>query len=79
MNSSIARLAWRNLWRHKRRTQLLLAVVAYATVAIIFFWAYYDGFIGLLLGGQARYLAAPVMVQTEAYRADPDLKTAWRA
>ena len=72
MTSSIAKLAWRNLWRHQRRTQLLLAVVAYATVAIIFFWGFYDGFINVLLGGQARYLSAPVMVQTQAYRTDPD-------
>ena len=72
MNTSVSKLAWRNLWRHKRRTQLLLAVVAYATVAIIFFWGFYDGFVNVLLGGQARYLNAPVMVQSEAYRTDPD-------
>ncbi len=72
MNTSVSKLAWRNLWRHKRRTQLLLAVVAYATVAIIFFWGFFDGFVNVLLGGQARYLSAPVMVQTEAYRTDPD-------
>lgn len=72
MTTSISKLAWRNLWRHKRRTQLLLAVVTYATVVIIFFWGYYDGFVGVLLGGQARYLNAPVMVQTESYRTDPD-------
>ena len=72
MNTSISKLAWRNLWRHKRRTQLLLAVVAYATVAIIFFWGFYDGFVNVLLGGQARYLNAPVMVQSESYRTDPD-------
>jgi ABC-type lipoprotein release transport system permease subunit len=72
MTPSIFKLAWRNLWRHKRRTQLLLAVVAYATIAIIFFWGFYDGFVNVLLGGQARYLSAPVMIQSEAYRADPD-------
>ncbi len=72
MNTSVAKLAWRNLWRHKRRTQLLLAVVAYATIAIIFFWSFYDGFVNVLLGGQARYLSAPVMVQAETYRTDPD-------
>ena len=72
MTTSISKLAWRNLWRHKRRTQLLLAVVAYATVAIIFFWAFYDGFVNVLLGGQARYLEAPVLVQTTNYRTDPD-------
>ena len=72
MTSPISKLAWRNLWRHKRRTQLLLAVVAYATIAIIFFWGFYDGFVNVLLGGQARYLSAPIMVQSEAYRNDPD-------
>ena len=72
MNTSISKLAWRNLWRQGRRTQLLLAVVAYATVAIIFFWGFYDGFINVLLGGQARYLSAPVMVQSGTYRTDPD-------
>ncbi len=72
MNTSISKLAWRNLWRHKRRTQLLLAVVAYATIAIIFFWGFYDGFVNVLLSGQARYLSAPIMIQSEAYRSDPD-------
>ena len=72
MTNSISKLAWRNLWRHKRRTQLLLAVVAYATLAIIFFWSYYEGFVNVLLGGQARYLSAPVMVQSESYTTDPD-------
>ena len=72
MTTSISKLAWRNLWRHKRRTQLLLAVVAYATVAIIFFWGFFDGFINMLMSGQARYLNAPVLVQTSTYRNDPD-------
>jgi len=29
---SVARLAWRNLWRHRSRTVLLLVVVAYGTL-----------------------------------------------
>lgn len=76
MTGSISRLAWRNLWRHKKRTQLLLAVVAYATLAIIFFWSFYEGFVNVLLGGQARYLSAPVMVQSEIYTADSDPENA---
>ena len=76
MNTSIHTLAWRNLWRHKRRTQLLLAVVAYATIAIIFFWGFYDGFVNTLFDGQARTLSAPVLVQTEAHFRDPDPENA---
>ena len=76
MPLSIARLAWRNLWRHKRRTQLLLAVVAYATVAIIFFWGFFDGFVDMMITSQARFLAAPVLVQSEAHLRDPDPENA---
>ncbi len=76
MNGFLARLAWRNLWRHKRRTQLLLAVVAYATLAIIFFWGFFDGFVDMLVSSQARYLAAPVRVETVAHREDPDPENA---
>lgn len=68
----LARLAWYNLWRHRRRTFLLLLVVAYATVAIIFFWSFFDGMVDAMLGGQARTLSAPVLVQTAAHYNDPD-------
>ena len=76
MVPSIARLAWRNLWRHKRRTQLLLAVVAYATVAIVFFWGFFDGFVDMMIASQARFLAAPVRIESEAHLRDPDPENA---
>jgi len=76
MVPSVARLAWRNLWRHKRRTQLLLAVVAYATVAIVFFWGFFDGFVDMMISSQARFLAAPVLIESEAHRRDPDPENA---
>jgi len=73
---SVARLAWRNLWRHRSRTVLLLVVVAYATLAIILFWGFYDGFVASLLSSQGRYASAPVLITTTAYRADPDPQNA---
>ena len=76
MTLSIARLAWRNLWRHRRRTMLLLVAVAYATLAIIVFWAFYDGFVASLLSSQGRYASAPVLITSTAYRADPDPQNA---
>ncbi len=70
--ASLARLAWRNLFRHRRRTLLLVVVVAYATLAIIFFWGFTDGFLDSIMNAQGRLVAAPVLVTTEAYHGDPD-------
>lgn len=66
------RLAWRNIWRHTRRTTLLIAVVAYTTLATIFFWSLNDGFNDSIIAGQARYLVAPMMIMTEAHHDDPN-------
>ena len=70
--TALMKLAWRNLWRHKRRTQLLLAVVAYASIAIIFFWGFFDGVVDMMVTSQARFLEAPVLIAQEAYVEDPD-------
>lgn len=70
--AALPRLAWRNLWRHKRRTFLLMLVVIYATVSIILFWGLQDGFFDSMLTGNARFLGAPALITSEAYFADPD-------
>ncbi len=66
------RLAWRNLWRQRRRTALLITVVAYATLTTIFMWGLTDGFLESMLSGNARFLNAPVLITTPEYRDDPD-------
>ncbi len=67
-----ARLAWRNVWRHRQRTYLLAAVVAYASVATIFYWSMIDGYKLSVLEAHARYVLAPVTVARTAWFADPD-------
>lgn len=70
--STLFRLAWRNIWRQRRRTALLIIVVAYATLATIFFWGFNDGFNTSILNSQARFLVAPMMVMSESYDRDPN-------
>lgn len=72
----LLRLAWRNIWRHKRRTTLLLVVVAYATMSTIFFWGLTEGFSESVLANQARYLSAPALITIPAYQDDPDPENA---
>lgn len=70
--ASLVKLAWRSLQRQRRRTALLIAVVAYATFTILFFWGFTDGFLVSILQGQAKLVFAPVTVTTPAYHDDPD-------
>lgn len=70
--ATLFKMAWRNLWRQKRRTQLLMTVVAYATMAVVLFWALYDGFFDSMMLGNARYLGASVLVEQSRYKSDPD-------
>lgn len=69
---ALARLAWRNVWRHRRRTILLILVVAYAAFTIVFYWGFIDGYAESVLSAQARFVGAPVLVMTQTYRDDPD-------
>ncbi len=69
---TIVRLAWRNIWRHRQRTYLLAAVVAYASVATIFYWSMIDGYKLSVLEAHARYVLAPVTVARQAWFEDPD-------
>lgn len=70
--AALPRLAWRNLWRHGRRTWLLVMVVAYATIATILFWGVQDGFTQSVQIGNARFLSAPALITTPQYFEDPD-------
>jgi lipoprotein-releasing system permease protein len=74
--SPLYRLAWRNVWRQKRRTTLLVIVVAYATASIIFFWGFTDGYAGSIVNNQARLFSAPAMVMAPDYFSDPDPENA---
>lgn len=70
--TALSRLAWRNLWRHRRRTLLLVLVVAYATITTVLFWGVQDGFTLSVQIGNARFLSAPALITTQQYFEDPD-------
>ena len=70
------KLAWRNVWRQKRRTALLVVVVAYASLSTIFLWGMTEGQTESILSNQARFILAPAIVMNPAYKDDPDPENA---
>jgi lipoprotein-releasing system permease protein len=66
------KLAWRNIFRQKRRTILLVLVVAYASAATVFIWGMTDGQTQSVLSNQARFLQAPAIIAKTGYFDDPD-------
>jgi len=70
--AALFRLAWRNLWRHRHRTILLLVVVAYVTFLTIVYWSFIDGYGESVIEAYARYIVAPVRIASDAWYEDPD-------
>ena len=68
----LVRLAWRNLWRQRQRTILLLVVVAYVTLMTIGYWSFVDGYAESVVESYARYIVAPVRIALDAWYEDPD-------
>lgn len=66
------RLAWRNLTRKRRRTLLVLLLVAYASAVIEGYWGIVDGYGESVVEAHARYLLAPVEVARASWFEDPD-------
>lgn len=75
-STPLLRLAWRNLWRHRQRTVLLIVVVAYATLSTIVYWGFVDGYEESVMHAYARYIAAPVRIASQAWHEDPDPENA---
>ncbi|OUN01711.1 MAG: hypothetical protein BAA04_12705 [Firmicutes bacterium ZCTH02-B6] len=69
---ALVRLAWRNLWRHRQRTILLLVVVTYVTFLTIVYWSFVDGYAESVVESYARYIIAPVRIAADAWYEDPD-------
>lgn len=66
-----ARIAWRNLWRNRRRTLLLSSAVAFAMLLVVFAQALQQGSYAQMRDTATSLLTGQLQLQAEGYQDDP--------
>ncbi len=66
------RLAWRNIWRHRRRTLIIVVAMAFGMAFMMFYDGLIDGFNEAIYGGAIRVLGGNIQVHAAGYREKAD-------
>lgn len=72
--SLVLRLAWRNLWRHPRRTWLTTAAMVFSNVLLVFMIALQFGAYGLMIDNTLQTFSGHVQVQAPGYLDDRKMR-----
>jgi putative ABC transport system permease protein len=72
---SLLRLAWRNLWRNKRRTWLTVSAIAFVTVLMVFLITLQLGSYDLMIDSSLRIFTGQTQVQRDGYLDKPQIRT----
>lgn len=68
------RLAWRNLWRHRRRTWLTASAIAFATTLLVFMITIQLGVYDMLLDNTLRIFTGQMQIQRLGYLDKPQMR-----
>ena len=66
------RLAWRNIWRHRRRTVIIMLAMGLSLALMMFYDGLMDGFNNAIAGNAVRVLGGNVQVHADGYREKVD-------
>jgi len=70
----IASISWRNVWRHKLRSSVILAAVAIGICAGVFSWSFYKGMMNQRVETAIATEASNIQIHQKGYTEDPDIK-----
>ena len=74
MSSSWA-LAWRNIWRQRRRTWLTVGAMVFSNVLLVFLIAVQLGSYDMMIDGTLRTFTGHIQVQKQGYLETPKMRT----
>jgi putative ABC transport system permease protein len=66
------RLAWRNIWRHRRRTVIIVLAMGLSLGMMMFYDGLMDGFNNAIAGNAVRVLGGNVQVHAQGFREKVD-------
>lgn len=66
------RIAWRNIWRHRRRTLIIVLAMGLGLALMMFYDGLVDGFDQAIYGNAIKVLGGNIQVHAEGYRAKAD-------
>lgn len=63
------RLAWRNIWRHRRRTVIIVLAMSMTLALMMFYDGLISGFTDAIYGNAVKVLGGNIQVHAQGYRA----------
>ena len=72
--SVTTRLAWRNLWRHGRRTWLTVGAMVFCNALLVFLISFQFGTYSMMIEGTLSVLTGHIQVQHKHYNAEPRMR-----
>ncbi len=70
----VLRLAWRNLWRHARRTWLTVGAMVFSNVLLVFMISLQFGMYGLMIDNTLQVFTGHMQVQAPGYNDDQKMR-----
>lgn len=73
----ILRMAWRNLWRHKRRTWLTVGAMIFSNLLLVFMISLQFGSYRMMIDNTLKSYIGHMQVQREGYNDDPKIRNSF--
>jgi len=70
----VLRLAWRNLWRHSRRTWLTIGAMVFSNMLLVFMMSLQFGMYGLMIDNTLKVFTGHLQVQAPGYKDDQKMR-----
>lgn len=69
----LAKLAWRNLWRNKLRTSIMLGAIIFGLVGVVAMMAFMTGLINSMVDNAIAWQTSHIQIHNKSYVDDPDI------